>query len=189
MRDINRAERVLSLFVSTESAAGIVGDLIEERGQRGRVWFWRQVVGTAFAICRGAWFASPGKVLLLVLLGLALDVGLSFSNRYVLNLHSAYTIYILLLYSYSGILIIGALLVAASPRLGMAACVLLAVVSNLLPLSDMLYAISTHAQPLWAWRFVILDCLLSPLFLCLGGAIVRRRWTLRERMPPCKHCG
>ena len=46
MRDINRAERLLSLFTSPDSAAGIVGDLSEERGQRGSAWFWRQVLGT-----------------------------------------------------------------------------------------------------------------------------------------------
>jgi hypothetical protein len=180
MRDIKRAEQLLSLFTSSDSAAGIVGDLSEERGQRGSAWFWRQVLGTTFSLCRGVWLASPVALLLLVLLGFALDVGLAVAQRYLWDFIAA--ISILQLITYLLLLFIGAVLVAVAPRLGMAACVLLAIVRDLFSLSSMLYVISTFAHPVdwWAWRFVILGFFLAPLSLCLGGAIVRHLWTERQ---------
>jgi hypothetical protein len=186
MRDINPAERLLSLFTSPDSAAGIAGDLSEERVQRGSVWFWRQVVGTAFALCRGAWFASPGSVLLLVLLGMVLTGGLAFGQAYLWrfnfwNFGALSAIFIHQLINYSGALFTGAVLVAAAPKLGMAACVLLAVVSDLLWVSIILDTYINFPHVGWApYRSLIIGLFFSPIILCLGGAIVRRRWTLRH---------
>lgn len=69
MREFKLAERLLSLFTSPDNAAGIVGDLSEERGQRGSMWFWRQVLGTMLSLCRGVLFESPLVVVPLVIAG------------------------------------------------------------------------------------------------------------------------
>jgi hypothetical protein len=182
MRDINPAERLLSLFTSPESAAGVVGDLSEERGQRGSMWFWRQVMGTAFSLCRGTWFASPGAVLLLVLFGLALEVGLSSVWVRLIDLQNLSSIQYFRFIQYSQLLVIGAVLVATAPRLGMAACVMLAAITDLLSLFTISWAYLNWDYPMhWsALGSVIIGLLASPLTLCLGGAIFRRRWTLRH---------
>ena len=43
MRRDHLAESLLSLVGPVDRAASAVGDLMEETGQRGRVWFWRSV--------------------------------------------------------------------------------------------------------------------------------------------------
>lgn len=177
MRDINRAERLLSLFTSPDSAAGIVGDLSEERGQRGGVWFWRLVLGTVLSLCRGALFESPIVVLALVVLGFALaeaiSVGASLAAMNLFGMQPSHGLHLFLaLFRWPGTLIAGATLVAAAPRFGMAACVLLAGLFVLLSLAGALAA-SDISQFMWlAWVIG----LASPVALLFGGTIVRRRW-------------
>jgi hypothetical protein len=181
MRNINRAERLLSLFTSPDSAAGIVGDLSEERGQRGSAWFWRQVLGTVFSLCRGALFESPVVVLLLVALGLALSVVVSLvTSVTVVNLFDQHPpmsgwliILISALFTWPGKLIAGATMVAAAPRTGMVACALLAGLQGMLALAFALFGLS-QTSPLW-WLSWITP-LATPVLLLLGGAMIRRRW-------------
>jgi hypothetical protein len=183
MRDINRAERLLSLFTSPDSAAGIVGDLSEERGQRGGVWFWRQVLGTVLSLVRGALVESPGIVLLLVLLGIVLSV-------VVVSLGTAVAVrtmgpsnglwIFLFLVSSAGALIAGATLVAAAPRVGMAACVLVAGIHTLMFLVVGLYLFSVAPHIAWVgWVSFVVSRLSSLVLLCLGGAMIKRRWNGR----------
>jgi hypothetical protein len=177
MRDINRAERLLSLFTSPDSAAGIVGDLSEERGPRGSVWFWRQVLRTVLSLCRGAMFESPVVVLALVVVGFALaeavSLGASVAAITLFGLQPSHGLQILLtLVRWPGTLIAGATLVAAAPRLGMTACVLLAGLLAVLSLAVAVVASDT-SQFLWlAWVIG----LVSPVCLLFGGAMIRRRW-------------
>jgi hypothetical protein len=183
MRDINRAERLLSLFTSPDSAAGIAGDLSEERGQRGRLWFWRQVLGTAFSLCRGALFASPGVVLLLVALGLTLLVvsalGASMATRYMaewLLLDGPFAVSLAFsiprLAGWSGALLAGATLVATAPRQGMVACVLLTGIHSMLLLA-LVQSVHAAGFPFW-WPGWIPE-LATPAFTLLGGVLIRRR--------------
>ncbi len=48
------------------------GDLVEEREQRGWIWFWLHVVSVTLALWRSAATEAPLRVLALVLAGLAL---------------------------------------------------------------------------------------------------------------------
>jgi hypothetical protein len=191
MRDIKWAERLLSLFTSPDSAAGIVGDLSEERGQRGGAWFWRQVLGTTFSLCRGTWFESPLMVLLLVVAGLILCVACEFAGvnlllKY-LNLFSEYlqpdglfghivVISTLSLMSWSSELITGAALVLVAPRLGMATCVLVAGISTMRSAAFFVYALSVIPSiPRLSWIGPTVSLIASPTILLMGGAIIRRR--------------
>jgi hypothetical protein len=179
MRDIHRAERLLALFTTPDSAAGIAGDLSEERGQRGRVWFWRQVLGTAFFLCRGALFASPVVVLLLVALGLVLSIVASLVTSVatvnLFNLGPTDALQIFLTSAlFRGLctLIVGGTLVTASPRLGMVACTLLAGLHVMVSLASAVYVLA-NLTPFW-WLIWIVG-LVTPVLLLLGGVMVRRR--------------
>jgi hypothetical protein len=183
MRDIKRAERLLSLFTSPDSAAGIVGDLSEEQGQRGRVWFWRQVLHTTLSLCRGTLFASPVVVLLLVALGLTLLVvsalGVSVATRYMFaspHLDGTFAMSLALsiprLRGWSGALLAGATLVAIAPRLGMVACVVLAGVHSMLLLA-LVQSVLAAGYQFWWPRWI--PELATPAFPLLGGALIRLR--------------
>jgi hypothetical protein len=182
MRDINRAERLLALFTSPNGAAGIVGDLSEERGQRGSVWFWRQVLGTVFSLCRGTLLESPVVVLLLVALGFALSVGVSQVTQVTVlplpgfhALTSGWVIFLIYaLISWPGPLIAGATMVAAAPRTGMVACVLVAGLQGMLalPLDLFVLIVLSQTSPLWWFTSASLA---TPVLLLLGGAMVRHR--------------
>jgi hypothetical protein len=192
MRDIKRAERLLSLFTSPDSAAGIVGDLSEERGQRGSAWFWRQVLGTTFSLCRGTWFESPLMVLLLVIAGLILCVAcdIAVANLYYkyidlfynyLHVPDGYVGLVVMistttLLSWSGGLIIGAAPVLVAPRLGMATCVLLAGIHTMLSAALLVYTISvTPGVPPLSWIRPTVSLFAYATILLMGGAIIRRR--------------
>lgn len=63
------APRELGLFTSADCAEAIAGDLIEERSDRGVLWFWRHVLGTVLIVSRGAVAAAPLQTLTLVAAG------------------------------------------------------------------------------------------------------------------------
>jgi hypothetical protein len=68
MRD-KGVERLFSLFTSSNRAVAIAGDLVEERAQRGRVWFWLHVVRITVVLWRNAAAEAPLRVLVLTLAG------------------------------------------------------------------------------------------------------------------------
>jgi hypothetical protein len=184
MRDITRAERLLSLFTSPDSAAGIVGDLSEERGQRGSLWFWRQVLGTALSLVRGVLLESPIAVLGLVALGLALSVVaslvVSVTTANLFNLGPTDALQIILTSAlFRGLctVIVGGTLVKASPRLGMVACTLLAGLYVMLSLASAVFVLA-NLTPFW-WLIWIVG-LVTPALLLLGGAMARSRWNTRQ---------
>lgn len=195
MRDINRAERLLSLFTSPDSAAGIVGDLNEERGQRGSLWFWRQVLGTALSLARGALFEAPWVVLGLVAMGFCVLVALTIAGNlpaaHVLNptasaARSSPLVAALIILTFKSItwlsaLLTGATLVAVSPRRGMAACLALCV---LLELPRIAVLVAAWPQmPAGSMAMTWTFSQLTLLFLLLGGALLRRLWLRRQLRP------
>jgi len=64
------AENLLALFTTRETAASIVGDLIEQSHVRARGWFTCEVVRLAFALCFRTLVSAPGRALRLAGLGL-----------------------------------------------------------------------------------------------------------------------
>jgi hypothetical protein len=98
------AEAVLSLVASPERAASAVGDLLEESGARGRVWFWRSVarlwlsmlgrdlVRSPLAMAAGtafAWFLYMGLSLVLAFAGYVV-VTIVWGGAYVLANHTGF---------------------------------------------------------------------------------------------------
>lgn len=185
MRDIKWAERLLSLFTSPDSAAGIVGDLSEERGQRGSMWFWRQVLGTMLSLCRGVLFESPLVVVPLVIAGYvllqAIYLGIMYGELYLLlnGFQPTYVsskVFISLatpLLYWTGTLLVGMALVAVAKRRGMVACAILAA---LVLLSSMRIAVYANVLPILSLItiWLIMSLGVSALLL-LGGAMIRRR--------------
>ncbi len=96
------AEYLVSLVAPPERAASVVGDLMEEAGERGRVWFWssvtrlwlsmlgRDLVRTPFAMAASsaiAWFLYMGLSVVLALAGY-IAVTLIWGAAYVLTHHT-----------------------------------------------------------------------------------------------------
>lgn len=66
MRD-DAVEKLLSLFTSSDRAAAIAGDLVEERERHGWTWFWLHVVRVTCALWRNSVAEPPGQTLALTL--------------------------------------------------------------------------------------------------------------------------
>ena len=137
MRDIDRAQRLLSLFTSAECAEAIAGDLAEERRDRGAVWFWRHVLGTVVALSRRAVAAAPLRTLALLAAGCAQFGTPAFAGVAVVSLfpplfNSPIGWMVLSLSWWGGALWTGAFLVTIAPTRGMAMCVVLALLGEVL---------------------------------------------------------
>src|SRR5215470_19527907 len=76
MRNVHFAEWLLSLVVSREGAASMVGDLLEEAHTRGTVWFWLSLAGT---VCSLTWrdiASNPARMFGLAALGYVVQLAL-----------------------------------------------------------------------------------------------------------------
>lgn len=180
MRDMKPAERLLSLLTSPDNASGIVGDLSEERGQRGSMWFWRQVLGTMLSLCRGVLFESPLIVLPLVIAGYVLLMAIFQGFIYAgLNLFKPYGLMFMarafVPLAWTSHLLVGMTLVAVAGRRGMVACVLLATLGVFLSIRAACILIFTSANSLPTLPFWLIHTLATTLLLLLGGALIRRR--------------
>jgi pimeloyl-ACP methyl ester carboxylesterase len=163
MDDITRAERLLSLFTSLDSAAAIAGDLTEQR-QPGSKRFWLDVWGTALALWRSVLTEAPLMVLLIVAGGFVLLAGAALGSAAPVFLFpnwlgSAASWSVLSLLWWGAALWIGVSLVAIAPKRGMAACVVLAITGAILLLAF-------GAGLLW---------IAGAVPLLMGAAIARRR--------------
>ena len=187
MCDTTRAERLLSLFTSPDSAAAIAGDLTEERQHRGSSWFWQHVLRTMLALWRSALTDAPLIVLMLVAAGCLLLAGPSFGGVAAVYLfpRSSVSWIALPFFWWSGALWTGASLVSIAPRLGMAACATLAVAGEAL-------LIAFGVSVLWqdghnaAFGLFYPIGLATTALLLLGGAIARRR-TIACGLPTLEH--
>jgi hypothetical protein len=65
MHDTTLALVILSLFTTTDKAAEIEGDLLEQARRRGRVWFWWQIKLTCIALFFHGLWREAGKLLLI----------------------------------------------------------------------------------------------------------------------------
>src|SRR6516162_9990468 len=76
MRNVHLAEWLLSLAVSREGAASMVGDLLEEARTRGTVWFWFSLAGTVCSLIWRDVAGDPMRMLSLALLGFVVQLAL-----------------------------------------------------------------------------------------------------------------
>jgi hypothetical protein len=179
MRDIDRAQRLLGLFTSADCAEAIAGDLIEERRDRGGLWFWRQVLGTVFAVSRSAVTAAPLRALILVALGCALFAIPAFAGVAAVSLFpqligTLVSWIVLSVFWWGGGLWTGASLVTVAETRGMAACLALALVGEALVIGFGLIGTWQYALSVRSVAFYMI-ALLSPAPLLAGGAIARLR--------------
>lgn len=175
----NTIERLFSLFTSTDRAVAIVGDLTEDREQRGWIWFWLHVVSITFSLCRNAATEAPLRVLALMLAGCAIFSVPAFGGTAAVLLFpqfidSPVSWIALSFFWWGGALWTGASLVGIAPRRGMIACSTLAVAVAAL-------MIGLGVTALW-YNWLKGDFLLfytTGLFaaapLLTGGVIARRR--------------
>lgn len=174
---------MLSLFTSAECAEAIAGDLAEERRDRGEVWFWRHVLGTVVALSRRAVAAAPLRTLALLAAGCAQFGTPAFAGVAVVSLfpplfNSAIGWMVLSLCWWGGALWTGAFLVTIAPTRGMAMCVVLALLGEVLMVA--VGAIEAWQQTLSARSAVFYAIpLLAPAPLLAGGAIARWRGLTR----------
>lgn len=186
MRSINKAERLLSLFTAPDSAAGIVGDLTEEQGQRGLLWFWRHVLGTAFSLCCGTLTQSPLVVWMLAVLGFGIHILalVGASLPFFSATPASYDLIgpALILVTWFSALLTGAMLVAVSRHRSMAACVVLAVALEAFHFAVRRHYIS-HAVlgplPIF-WVTTVFFTPTGSTFLLLGGVVARWRQIRRQ---------
>jgi hypothetical protein len=175
----NAVETLFSLLTSPDRAVAIAGDLLEERQQRGPLWFWLHVVRTTFALWRNAATEAPLRVLALVLAGLSLlsaPVFGGFAAVFLFPRSIDFPVGWIALpfFWWGGALWTGASMVVIAPLRGVAACAILAAAG-----AALLMGVAGPA----VWRdpsntdFVIFCTtgLLATMPLLAGAAVARRR--------------
>jgi len=178
MRD-NVSEALFSLLTSPDHAEAIAGDLMEERQHRGSPWFWLHVAGTMLALWRSAVTDAPLKVIVLAMAGCALLFAPGLGGAAAVSLFpqligSPVSWIVLSFFWWGGALGIGASLIAAAPRRGMAACATLAVAVEALLIA---LGGSVLRHDLQSAEFLVIYAigLATAAPLLLGGAIARHR--------------
>jgi hypothetical protein len=80
------AETLLSLVGPVDRAASAVGDLMEETGQRGRIWFWRSVAQL--------WLRQLGRDLLVAPLAMAASSAVGWFFYMALSVVLSFAVYV-----------------------------------------------------------------------------------------------
>ena len=183
MPDTERAQRLLALFTSPESAEGIAGDLTEAHdGGGSSPAFWRNVLATTAALWGSVCSGAPLVTLGLVAAGCALFASSALSGVVVVNLFpgqlGAAAGWIVPSLWWIGALCTGALLVGIAQTRGMAACLVLAMtIEAMLALFAVTVSVP-HSDILRTPRLVFyLVAVLAPLPLLTGGVMMRLRLT------------
>jgi pimeloyl-ACP methyl ester carboxylesterase len=130
MRD-DAVERLFSLFVPSDRAIALAGDLAEERQRRGWTWYWLHVARVTLVLWRNAATEAPLQLLGLMLLGSGLLIAPAFAGVAAVFLVSPVgpmSWIAASLFWWGGAFWTGAAVRALSPRRGMATCATLAVV-------------------------------------------------------------
>lgn len=182
MPETERAQQLLALFTSPESAEGIAGDLAEGRNGGGSIVFWRHVVATMAALCGSIFSTAPLATLGLLTAGCFLFASSALGGAVAVRLFpqqvgSAASWIVLLSLWWGGALCTGALLVGVAQVRGMAACVMLAITAEalLIPFALMVQR-SSSAIPAIVFYLI---AALAPLPLLTGGTLVRLRLIAR----------
>jgi hypothetical protein len=178
MPDGDVAQKLLALFTSADCAEAIVGDLIEERRDRGAIWFWRHVLTTVVKLSRSTVTEAPLPVFALGAAGCALFAmpafaGVAAVSVFPLHFGSLVSSILLSLFWWSGALWTGASLVTIAPNRGMATCLMLAVAGEALLMTFGLMAVSQQAVSLYSGYYTI--AVFAGVPLLTGAAAAHRR--------------
>ena len=179
MSDTARAEKVLALFTSPDRAEAIAGDLAEAQGERGSIWFWRQILATTVALSADTFTRAPLASLGLAAAGCWLFAssalgGVAAISLFPGHLGSTESWIALSLFWWGGALFTGTLLVAMAPARGMAMCVALSVAIEALLMASGLVLLRPEVLSASIVLFSA-TAALAPAQLLAGGAIARRR--------------
>ncbi|MGH9384347.1 MAG: hypothetical protein ACRD2N_08700 [Vicinamibacterales bacterium] len=181
MRDVSRAEALLSLFTSSDRAEAIAGDLSEERSLRGSTWYWLHLFATTFALFGRAVASNPLPVLALAVLGCALVAIPAFAGVAAISVFpglvgSPVSWLVLSLFWWGGALWTGVSLVSLAPKCGMTACLTLVVAGEALLIASWLSGLWYEGANAWS-ALVFASAMFASAPLLAGGAIIRRRMT------------
>ena len=180
MRD-DLVQKLFSLFTSSARAEAIAGDLIQERRERGSTWFWWHALVTAAALWGTAAFREPLRTLALVVVGSAFFAATALAGVAAISLFpgllgSLVSRSILSLFWWGGALWAGASLVFIAPTRGMAACVTLAAIAEVLLLAGSLAGLPLDAgigsDPSGIFYFTAASAAVP---LLVGGAVAHAR--------------
>jgi hypothetical protein len=177
MRD-NLSEGLFSLFISSDHAEALAGDLMEEREKHGWTWFWLHVARTTLALWRNAATEAPLRVLALTAAGCVIFTAPAFGGAAAVRLFPQWTgspvsWIALSCFWWGGAFWIGGALVALAPRRGMVACATLAVASEALLIALGVGVLWRDPQNAEFGLFYAIG-LATTAPLLLGGAIARR---------------
>jgi pimeloyl-ACP methyl ester carboxylesterase len=179
MRDTTRAEKLLSLFTSPDSATAIAGDLTEERQHHGSIWFWLHVSSTVVALWGNAVTSAPLANLRLATAGFALLVTTGLGGTAAVSLFPQivpsplYSI-ALAVFWWAAAFWTGVSLVNNAPKRGMVACATLAVSSEVLLIGIVVMAPWFDIVRAELVIFYLAASVIAVPLLA-GGSIARRR--------------
>ena len=178
MRD-DVVEELFSAFTSSDRAEALAGDLVEERQQRGWIWYWLHVFRVTFVLWRRTSTEAPLRMLALavaacVLFAAPALAGVAAVRLFPLSAGSAASWVALSLFWWGGAVWTGASLVTIAPRRGMAACAVVAVIAAALVIA---FGATTEPGELSspAGRMFFIIELGTTVALLAGGAVARRR--------------
>jgi hypothetical protein len=144
MHNNHIAEWILTLVTSRERAASTVGDLAEQAGARGVVWFWSGVLRTAGSLLWRGVTENNARAARLALAGLAIYIGIDMLHAFLTGIvffvganSMEWRFWLAARLLVSSVLI-GRLLARWSPGRELAACVAFAVIISIYDLTPML---------------------------------------------------
>ena len=179
MRDTTRAEKLLSLFTSPDTATAIAGDLTEERQHRGSIWFWSHVLTTIVALWRNAVTSAPLANLKLAAAGCVVFATTAFGGTAAVSLFPQIVgspLYwtAVSIFWWGAAFWTGVALVSIAPRRGMAACAMLAVTGEALLI---VFGVTAVWLDLLSTEFIIAytAALVVAVPLLAGSSVARRR--------------
>lgn len=173
----NTVERLFSLFASSDRAEALAGDLAEERGRRGWMWYWLHVIRITFTLWRNSAAEAPLRVLALMLAGGALFIAPAIAGVagiYLFPFSASWVSWIALaVFWWGGAVWTGVSLVTIAPHRGMPACTIVAAVAAALLLG---FGVTVDLQEFTRTdRMFFITALGTTVALLAGGAIARRR--------------
>jgi hypothetical protein len=172
-------EALFSVFASSDRAEALAGDLVEERQQRGWVWYCLHVLRMTCVLGRSASTEAPLRMLALALAACVLFTAPAFAGVAAVRLFpllagSAASWIALSLFWWGGALWTGASLVTIAPRRGMATCAIVAVIAAALVIAfGATMALGQLSNP--AGRMFFIIALGTTVALLAGGAVAARR--------------
>jgi non-heme chloroperoxidase len=172
-------EQLFSVFASSDRAEALAGDLVEERRQRGWMWYWLHVVRVTFVLWRRASAEAPLRMLALALAACLFFIAPGFAGLaavflFPLSAGSAASWIALSLFWWGGAFFTGVSLVIIASQRGMTTCATVAAIAGA---SVLAFGAMTESHDLSSpsGRLFFIAALGATVALLAGGAVAGRR--------------